>query len=120
MHRKLALAALLLGVTFDGFALPASAASVNVVVTVGSPASTGVTCAPVASFTSTAPAGAVVCPITVAPANWTGSVALSGTDASLFSIGTAPLQLQVGGAALSNTGCAAGDGQCNVTLTSTP
>ncbi len=119
MHRRLTLAALLIAAT-GGLALPASAASVNVVVTVGSPASTAVSCAPVASFTGSAPAGAVVCPITVTPSNWTGSVALSGPDAALFSIGATPLQLQVGGTALSNTSCAGGNGQCNVTLTATP
>lgn len=114
--RTLALAIAILAAA----ALPALAASTNIVVTVGSPASTGITCAPVASFTGSAPAGAAICPITVAPANWTGAVALSGADAASFAISTSPLQLVVGGAALSNTGGAGGNGSYNVTLTSTP
>ena len=89
----------------------AQGASANITVTVNPPNSTGITCNP-ASFTGSAPAGSIVCPITVAPSGWSGSLALSGANAALFVITSAPA-LAVGSTAL-------GPGTYNVTLTATP
>lgn len=92
----------------------AFAASVGVVVTVNSPPSTSVTCTPVASFTTTAPAGAAVCPIAVLPSGWAGSYTLSGADAASFGIvAGSPTNLVVGAVALAPR-------VYNVTITAAP
>ena len=70
-------------------------ASLNLTITITSPASTAVTLTPVAPFTGSGSsfsavepiaAGAVVGALSVTPAGWQGTFALSGTNASSFAV----------------------------------
>jgi hypothetical protein len=80
--RKLLLIALLGAI---GFAHYAQAATVNLSLTFTSPASTGITCtevtpAPVLPVA----AGTLVATCVIAPSTWSGALAETGADASLF------------------------------------
>jgi len=59
--------------------------SLSVVVSPTSVVSTGITC-PLSTYVAPLAAGSTICTITVSPSNWSGSLALSGTDASDFAI----------------------------------
>jgi hypothetical protein len=84
------------------------AAVASITITVAGPASTSVTCAPVAAGGA---ANSVVCPIAVLPSGWAGSLTLSGPDVAKFAISGS--NLVVGATALAA-------GTYNVTITSAP
>lgn len=64
----------------------AQAATVNLSITINSAPATSVTCPITATLTAPVAAGTVLCTLTVAPSSWAGALALSGTNANLFSI----------------------------------
>ncbi len=107
--------ALLLGLALVAPAA-AYASTMSLSIVINSPASTAVTCPVTATFVAPLAAGAVVCPISVAPSNWSGTLALSGTNASMFAIssGSSGSQLVVGSTAIATPGTYA------VTITATP
>jgi hypothetical protein len=98
------------------FASPAFAqgATLSLTIVINGPNSTTVTC-PLGTYTAPLAAGALICPITVAPSGWSGTLGLSGANAGSFAIssGTGGQQLVVGPTVL-NAGSYA------VTLTATP
>jgi len=104
-----------LAILFSGVA--ANAASVTLSIVVNAPSSPSVSCAMRSGTTFTAPlaAGTEICPITVAPTGWSGSLALSGTHAASFAIssGTSGQELAVGSTALDA-------GAYSATVTATP
>jgi hypothetical protein len=118
-------------------AAPASAQAVSSSITINilSPAATSMACPlvnPDPSNPNTvnategspqAAAGALVCPLTVLPSNWSGALVLSGLNASSFAIvpGGAGVagKLVVGAQALTARG-GDGAGHYNVTVTATP
>jgi len=104
MRHVLAVAALLLSLT------GAQAASTMLSIIINSPASTSVTCT-LGTYTAPLAAGSTICPIVIAPAGWSGALALSGTNASSFSLNGS--NLVVGSSAL-------GAGTYSVTITATP
>jgi hypothetical protein len=90
-------------VVFCCFALVAHAASTNLSIIINSPPSTGLNCtinypAGATAFMTPVPASTTIVSCSVAPAGWSGALALSGPDASFFSL--AGLTLQVGSAAI--------------------
>lgn len=104
-----------LGILFGSAAADAATATLTIVI--NGPSSTSVTCTTASGTTFTAPlaAGSQICPITVAPSGWSGSLALSGMNASDFAIssGTSGQELVVGSTALNA-------GTYSVTITATP
>jgi hypothetical protein len=106
------LGAAVLGVALTASIALASSLSLSIVIT--SPVSTSVTC-PLGTYNAPLAAGANVCTITVAPAGWSGTLALSGTNASSFAINTVSgvQSLAVGATALAA-------GTYAVTITATP
>ena len=88
----------------------ANAASLSLSIIINSPNSTTVTC-PLSTYTAPVAAGALICPITIAPTGWSGALTLSGPNASSFALSGS--NLNVGPAALTA-------GTYNVTITATP
>lgn len=107
----IALAAL--GILFGGPVADASTVTLSIVI--NSAASTSVTCTPASGLVAPLAAGTELCPITVVPSGWSGTLALSGANASEFAIssGTSGEELVVGSTALSA-------GTYSVTITATP
>lgn len=102
----LALAGAALGMA----AVAVQAATTTMTIVVNSPNSTTVTCTP-GTLTAPVAAGVTICPISIAPAGWSGVLSLSGTDAARFALsGT---NLVVGGTALTA-------GSYSVIITATP
>jgi opacity protein-like surface antigen len=92
-------------------AAAADAATATLSIIINSSPSATIACTPPPTLTAPLAVGAVVCPITITPAGWSGAIALSGTNASSFAL--AGSNLVVGAAALPA-------GAYSVTLTSTP
>ncbi|MGH7158830.1 MAG: hypothetical protein ACREFS_01965 [Acetobacteraceae bacterium] len=107
------IAAVALGMLSSGGVANASTVTLSIVI--NSSASTSVTCSPASGFVSPLAGGTEICPITVAPTGWSGSLSLSGTNASDFAIasGTSGQELVVGSTALAA-------GSYSVTITATP
>ena len=96
-------------------AVVASAATLTLSIPVGSVTSTSITC-PLSTYTAPLAAGSTICTITVAPATWTGTLALSGANSASFTIGGLSgntATLMVGPTALAAA-------TYTVTITSTP
>ena len=89
----------------------AQAATTSLSIVINSPASTSVTCPLASSYTAPLAAGSTICTISVAPAGWSGALALSGTNASSFALSGS--SLVVGSTALAA-------GTYSVTITATP
>lgn len=109
---------LLLGLSLALFASAAAAhaATTTLTIVVTGSGATSITCALPggnAALVAPVPAGTVICPITVSPSTWTGTVVLSGTNANLFTVQTSPLALIVGSTALAA-------GSYSVILTTNP
>lgn len=103
---------ILLGLAFLSMLGAARAASDSLTITVTSAASTAVSCNGLASsLAAPVAAGAFLCSIGVAPSGWTGTLSLSGANASSFAISGSGLY--VGATAL-------GAGSYAVTITATP
>ena len=100
----------LLGALFVPALAQAQAATTTLSIIINSPASTSITCA-LGSYTAPLASGAVICPISVAPAGWSGALTLSGTNASSFALSGS--NLVVGATALPV-------GTYSITLTATP
>jgi hypothetical protein len=107
MKRMLGLFALLPVALFGA---RSDAATTTLSIIINSPTSTTVTC-PMTTYTAPLAAGSVVCPITIAPAGWSGALALSGPNAGSFALSAS--NLVVGAAALQ-------PGTYSVTITGTP
>jgi hypothetical protein len=107
-------AALTLSLVLAVIGHSALGASVVVSGVIQSPPSTSVTCTPV-STTLTFPvaANSLICPITVAPAGWSGAVTVS--DTTHFTTGTSGGVLYLESGATSPPA-----GPFNVTVTTTP
>jgi hypothetical protein len=92
------------------------AATLNLSIVINSPPSTSITCPMSATLTAPVPAGTVLCTLTVAPTTWSGTLALSGTNASLFAIasGSSGTQLVVGASPITTPGT------YSATITATP
>lgn len=110
MKRFLTLAAALIVLTSSAMAR-AQGASLNLTLVINGPPSTAITCPLLAPFippgaTIPVAAGTPVCKITVTPANWSGTLSLSGTNAGLFAIaaGAGGQQIVVGPAGLTTAG----------------
>jgi hypothetical protein len=112
MNRLAIIAAILLAAA----SAHAKGASLSLTIVINGPASTSITCPITATFTAPVAAGTVICPITVAPSGWSGTLALSGTNAGSFAIssGTGGQQLVVGSAAITTAGTE------TLTITATP
>jgi hypothetical protein len=67
---------------------PSHAASVNEIVVLNGAPATAVSCAPnpLPTFTAPLAAGTVLCSITVTPSTWSGTIALSGSNATAFTL----------------------------------
>lgn len=89
----------------------AHAATATLSIIINSSPSATVACTPPTTLVAPLAVGAVVCPITITPAGWSGALALSGTNAASFAL--AGSNLVVGSAALPA-------GAYSVTITSTP
>ncbi len=107
MKRMLGLFALL---PLALFSARADAATATLSIIINSPTSTTVTC-PMTTYTAPLAAASVVCPITIAPAGWSGALTLSGTNSSSFALSGG--NLVVGASALAS-------GSYSVTITATP
>jgi hypothetical protein len=92
------------------FGARADAATTTLSIIINSPTSATVTC-PMATYTAPLAAGSVICPITVAPAGWSGALSLTGANANSFALSAS--NLVVGSTALQS-------GTYSVTLTATP
>ena len=100
MKIKVLFAAIVLGSVTS-----AEAATLSLTVVVNGPASTAIACPIPATFTAPLAAGTVICPITVTPSNWSGTLSLSGPNASAFAISSGGTQnLVVGSAAITAAG----------------
>ena len=60
--------------------------AVSVAIVINSPASASITFSPVSALVAPVAAGTVVGTFTVSPVGWSGAVALSGANASDFSV----------------------------------
>lgn len=107
MKLRFALAAAAL-LAFTGLA-NAATATLSIIINGG--ASATIACAPSATLVAPLAVGAVVCPVTVSPANWSGALTLSGANAAAFALSGS--NLVVGSAALAA-------GTYSVVITATP
>lgn len=101
--------------------LAANAATVNFAIVFSEAPSTSVACTAVTGLTVPVAAGTNVASCAVSPAGWTGSLALSGTGAASFVVGSGVLSnglltfpINVGSSAYTTAGTV------NLTATSTP
>jgi hypothetical protein len=97
---------LIIALSLCGASAPADAATMALTIVINSPASASITCPVAGTFTSPVPAGTVICPITVAPSNWSGTLSLGGTNAGAFAIaaGASGQTVVVGSAPLTTPG----------------
>ena len=99
------------------FGVSAYAATTTMTLIFNSPPSTSITCTNLGPFVIPVPAGTTMGTCTVAPSNWTGSLALSGPAESQFTaVPTSPTvwNINVGAAPISATATDV------LTVTSTP
>lgn len=82
------LKALLVSFVFVGFLSVAHAqgAQFSVTFVVNGPNATGGSCLAAGAFISPVAPGTVICPITITPSTWSGTLTLGGADASLVAI----------------------------------
>lgn len=96
---------LCVAVILCGFAIKAEAATLSMTVVINSAPSTTITCPISSTFTAPVAPGTVICQLTVAPSNWSGTLSLSGPNASMFAISSGATQsLVVGSSAITTPG----------------
>jgi hypothetical protein len=105
---KRMIAATLAVLTFTVGVAHATVANLSIII--NSPPSTSITCT-IPSLTAPVAAGTNICHLVIAPAGWSGALALSGPDMASFAL--SGLDLNVGATPLNA-------GTYNITLTATP